>query len=162
MMLIHSLFIRVEAVLDYLMWSDDCVVMITINTVGMQKFRKFLQIVIYLCFFWLVFQHIMVFLIHVMEYCQLILDILIQLLSFWLLRHIILPIDISGLQSIYDIILFIIVGIKYISIRSSSTAEVSFNLSLVIAFNSIKIIISLLALNGIITFLIGTQCVRVF
>ena len=65
MMLIHSLFSRLETVLD-------CLVMIMINTIDMQKFEKFLQIWLYLCY-WLVFQHIIVFFIHVMEYCQLFL-----------------------------------------------------------------------------------------
>ena len=154
---IQSLFIHLETVLHCSMWSEHCLV---INTVGTQKFEKFLQIVLYL-FYWLVFQHIMVFFIHVMEQCQLILHILMQLLSFWLLRqtkllliatnkH--LSIDISGLQCIYNTMLFIIYGIKYTSI-TSITAEVSFNSSLIdvitprfIAFNSIKIIISLLQL----------------
>lgn len=159
MMWIHSLFIHLETVYPCSVWSDHCLVII--NTVGMQKFEKFLQILLYLCC-WVVFQHIMIFRMHGMEYCQLILHILFQMLSYWLLRHTKLlliatnkywSINISCYQCIYDTILFIIDGIKYISKTASGTARVSFNLSLIdvitsrfIVFNSIKIIIPLLQL----------------
>ena len=60
------------------------------------------------------------------------------------------PIDISCSQCIHDTILLtcieIIDGIKYTSIRTSSTTAVSFNLSLIDVFDGIRIIISLLQL----------------
>ena len=150
--------------------------------IRMQKFQKFLLVLLYL-YFLLVFQHMMILCIHVMEYYQLILHIAIQFLLFWLLRHVKLLltvanmhllIHISRLQCIYDTTLFNTDGIKDMLIATSIATAASFNSSLndaitskfnAFGINSIIIslspLIKVIALRGRI-FVIGMECARVF
>ena len=180
LMLIHCLFIHLETVLHCAVQFAHSLGMT--NVVHMQKFQKFLLAVVYL-YFLLVFQHMMIFGVHVMEYYQLILHIVIQFFFFWLLQQVKLLLTVANmhlliyipcLKYIYDTILFNTDGMKDILITTSIATAASFNSSLndVItskfnAFGIITMILSLLqlitvlVLHGII-FLIGMECTRVF
>ena len=167
-MLIHCLFCCLETVLRCAAQLAHSLVMT--NVVRMQKFQKFLLVVLYL-YFLLVF-----------GYYQLTLHILIQFSLFWVLRYVKLLLTVANMQllihiacwqCIYDTILFDTDGINDILI-ATSIATASFNSSLngaitskFNAFGINSIIVSLLPFIKVIAlygriFVIDMECTRLF